>query len=74
MLTSEGVFRADGHDLLDVKLDIEFDDLEEAFVGFAHVGNADERGRVLGHYNAVLSVELHGVVNACVVESILVGM
>lgn len=74
MLTSEGVFRADGNDLLDVKFDIELDDLEEAFVGFAYVGNADERGRVLGHDNAVLSVELHGVFNACIVESILVGM
>lgn len=74
MLTSEGVFRVDGNDLLDVELDIELDDLEEAFVGFAHVGNADERGRVLGHDNAVLSVEIHGVVDACVVERILVGM
>ena len=74
MLTSEGVFGADRHDLLNVKLDIELDDLEEALVGFAHVGNADERGRVLRHDNAVLSVELHSVVNACVVEGILVGM
>ena len=74
MLTSEGVFRAEGNDLLDVKLDIKLDDLEKALVGFAHVGNADERGRVLGHDNAVLSVELHSVVNACVVERILVGI
>ena len=74
LLTSEGVFRADRHDLLDVEFDIEFDDLEEAFVGLAHVGNADERGRVLGHDDAILSVELHGVFNACVVEGILISM
>lgn len=74
MLTCEGVFRADRKDLLNVEFNIELDDLEEAFVGFADVGNAHERGRVLGHDNAILSVEFHGVFNACVVESILVGM
>lgn len=74
MLTSEGVFRADGNDLLDIELDVELDDLEEAFVSFAYVCNADEGGRVLGHDNAILSVEIHGVLNACIVESILVGI
>ena len=73
MLTSEGVFRTDRYNLLNVEFDIELDDLEEAFVGLAHIGNADNRGGVLGHHDAILSVELHGVFNACVVEGILVG-
>ena len=42
MLTSKGVFRADRQDLLDIELDIELDDLEEAFVCLAHVGNTNE--------------------------------
>ena len=42
MLTSEGVIRADRHNLLDFKFDIELDDVEEAFVGLTHVGNADK--------------------------------
>ena len=73
MLTSEGVFRADRHNLLDVEFDIELDDLEEAFVGPLHVGNADERRGVLGHDDALLGVELHGVFNPCLVECILIS-
>ena len=42
LLTSEGVFRTDRYDLLDIKLDIKFYDVEKAFVCLAHIGDADE--------------------------------
>ena len=73
-LTSERIFLADRYDLLDVELDIESDHFEETFISLVHVGNANVCRGVLGHEDAILSVQLRAVFRACLVDGILVGM
>ena len=70
----ESPIRRDRHYLLYVELDIELYHGKETFIGFAHVVDPNEGLRVLRHTDAILGIEVDGIVRACAVQRFLIAV
>ena len=70
----ESPVRRDRHYLLYVELDVELYHGEETLIGLAHVVDPNEGLGVLRHTNAILGIEVDGILRTCAIQRFLVAV
>jgi len=59
---------------VDRENDVQFEDLEEAFIGRLHRLAANEGGHALGHHDRITAIKRQGCLGIACVECLLVGL